>query len=121
MRTEPKLLPFTTNNHLLDQALDSYLVHGILPGGFLTAVLINDLYLAIGRADVWNKHRLSEITETMIQNMPIGSYGSWQAVKEWKNDTDGIRTAWVDHARKMFVKKCFTGEHYEPEKGEPPF
>jgi hypothetical protein len=47
-----------TGNNLLDEALENYLMHGFMPGGFLTSVLANDLYLAVGRADHWNKFYL---------------------------------------------------------------
>ena len=35
-------------------ALDRYVDHGLEPGGFLTAVLTNDLFGAVARADSEN-------------------------------------------------------------------
>lgn len=47
-----------------------YVEHGIQPGGFLTAVLCNDLYNATGRADRENLVALPAIVRWFANNCP---------------------------------------------------
>lgn len=65
------------------QAISDYYYHRLPPGGFLTAVLSNDLSGAVMRADHWNKHRLVDIVVWMHSNMPTVCWGSPEAVKDW--------------------------------------
>jgi hypothetical protein len=65
------------------EALENYWTHGWEPGGFLTAVLYNDLYTAAMRADHWNKGALGYIVEYLVNEAPDGSYGSEYKVKDW--------------------------------------
>lgn len=52
-----------------------YVEHGIQPGGFLTAVLSNDLYNATGRADRENLAALPAIVMWFANHCP-GLYGA---------------------------------------------
>ena len=61
-------------------SLDRYVNHKILPGGFLTAVLSNDLFLAVGRADRENLAALPEIVQYIYNELPTGAWGSEEAV-----------------------------------------
>ena len=67
-------------------ALQRYVEHRILPGGFLTAVLTNDLFGAISRADAVNSAHLKDICLFVYNRMPSGSWGSeetmWNFVEE---------------------------------------
>ena len=60
-----------------------YMEHGIEPGGFLTAVLCNDLMTAAGAADSTNRHLLFEYTSWLYNRAPPSSYGSSKRVKAW--------------------------------------
>jgi len=99
-----------TGNNYLDEALENYLMYGFQPGGFLTSVLANDLYLATGRADHWNKDRLPEIVKEILFRMPNMSYGSYAAVKDWCRDRDGRRSTYAQQKEKEFIWKALKGE-----------
>jgi hypothetical protein len=60
-----------------------YLEQGIPPGGFLTAVLSNNLMEACAQADEANRRMLFEWACWLHNEAPIGSYGSRGAVAEW--------------------------------------
>lgn len=108
-----------TGNDLLDQSLENYLMHGFEPGGFLTAVLANDLRLAVGRADHWNKERLPEIVDEIVFKMPSLSIGSYEAVRDWCRDKDGRRSEYARHMEKQFTLRSLKGEVRE--KNDYPF
>ncbi len=63
--------------------ITNYLVHGISPGGFLYALLSNDLKGAAGRADNQNCGMLKEWVMFICNYMPSASQGSPEHVKEW--------------------------------------
>ena len=61
-------------------SLDRYVNHKILPGAFLTAVLSNDLFQAVGRADRENLAALPEIVQYIYNELPGLAHGSEKAV-----------------------------------------
>jgi len=64
-------------------SLALYYVAGVEPGGFLTAVLSNDLSESLGRADEENRVHLFE-TVSFIYNRLAGlSWGSADKMKCW--------------------------------------
>jgi hypothetical protein len=67
-------------------ALDRYVEHKILPGGFLLAVLSNDLFGAVGRADSQNLAALPDIVKYVYNEMPSASWGSQDMVYKWVED-----------------------------------
>jgi hypothetical protein len=110
-----------TSNNYLDEALENYLMYGYEPGGFLTSVLANDLYLAVGRADHWNRDRLPEIVNEVLFRMPSISYGSYAAVKDWCKDRDGRRSAYATQKEKEYTWRVLKGEVRVKEPQDPPF
>ena len=90
-------------NNLLDEALENYLVHGLSPGSFLTAVLANDLERAALRADHWNKKNLADIVIAVVQNCPYNAFGSYAAVHDWCADAFGCRSEWVESMREQNI------------------
>jgi hypothetical protein len=58
-------------------ALRRYVENGLEPGGFLTAVLCNDLMGAIGRADWRNAAALKEIAQFVYNEIPGNCWGSY--------------------------------------------
>jgi hypothetical protein len=110
-----------TGNNYLDEALENYLMHGFEPGGFLTSVLANDLYLALGRADFWSKQNLERIVARVLYNMPGMSYGSYTAVKDWCKDKDGRRSEYAQRKEKEYVMKILKGEVNAKAIADPPF
>lgn len=67
-------------------ALDRYVNDRLLPGGFLTAVLSNDLFGAVGQADSENLAALPEIVRYVYNELPSGSWGSKDRIWRWVED-----------------------------------
>ena len=63
-------------------ALERYVEHKFLPGGFLIAVLSNDLMGAVSRADSENIVALRDIVAFIYNRCPIDCWGSEERV--WK-------------------------------------
>ena len=64
-------------------SLARYVQHGIPTGGFVRAVLENDLAAAVGRADATNVRCLPGIAAYVWQHLPVGCSGSIRAVANW--------------------------------------
>lgn len=60
-----------------------YIERGIEPGGFLTAVLENNLTAAFGRADGTNKLRMQDWVEWLYWDIPSPAWGSKEKVTQW--------------------------------------
>jgi hypothetical protein len=67
-------------------ALDRYVNQKYLPGGFLMAVLSNDLFGAVGRADSENLAALPDIVKYVYNQMPANSWGSQELVYKFVED-----------------------------------
>ena len=65
------------------EGLKNYIINSISTGGFLHAVLVNDLFSAVGRADETNKVQLHEIIRFIYNHLPTSSYGSQERYLEW--------------------------------------
>jgi hypothetical protein len=57
--------------------------NGIPPGGFLIAVIDNDLREACARADDTNRHRLFEYMAWFYNSAPSGTWGYQGAVNQY--------------------------------------
>jgi hypothetical protein len=60
-----------------------YLLAGIEPGGFLVAVLANDLRAAVQRADPINQHALAAHIDFLCTAAPAAAWGSYAHVQGW--------------------------------------
>jgi hypothetical protein len=58
------------------QSLQLYAEHGCEPGSFLRAVLENDLFEAVSRADSEAASSLPDIVRYIYNNIPMGIWGS---------------------------------------------
>jgi len=67
----------------IKDAIDRYANEHIAPGGFLTAVLENNLSEALGRADEGNLRDIHEIVKYIYWNIPAVCWGSPEKVKRW--------------------------------------
>jgi len=85
--------------HITD-SFENYLIHGFSPGGFVTSIIANDIFLAVGRADGINIQFIPQIVNWIIFNMPTESIGSYQAVTDWCGDKDNIRSNYVYNLKK---------------------
>ena len=67
----------------IKDSLERYVKHRIETGGFLRAVLENNLFEVIARADVNNVNRIQTICMYIYNNLPLGCYGSKEKVEDW--------------------------------------
>ena len=65
------------------EAIDNYSRHGLRPGSFLYAVLTNCLFESFGRADPQNKADMGEIVRYILDNVPVGRFGTYVEVEKW--------------------------------------
>lgn len=66
----------------MQEGLIAYILTGRPPGGFLRAVLENDLYRSFAKADAVNQHMMLAYAR-VLEHMPIGSWGSAREVDHW--------------------------------------
>ena len=78
------------------ESLQNYLLYGYPPGGFVSAMLANDLFRAIAVADVANKQAMWAIGYWITTCGPAQARGSYERVEDWCNDTNGCRTAYAE-------------------------
>jgi len=64
-------------------SIDRYIDQRIEPGGFLRAVLENNLKEAMGRADSINREALFDIVAYLYNCVPTTCWGSPEKVKDW--------------------------------------
>ena len=77
-----KALECGVPEHCVD-GLINYISDRIPPGGFLEALLSNDLAEACGRADEINKHRLYEYMTFLYNHAPGLCWGNPGRVYKW--------------------------------------
>jgi hypothetical protein len=63
--------------------INNFVTKGWEPGGFVTAVLENNLMEAFGRADEENRYSLFDICNYVYNEIPAGSHGSPAKVEAW--------------------------------------
>lgn len=68
----------------MQHSLVAYITTGRPVGDFLTAVLTNDLYGAVNRADHVNVHLLPNYVAFLQSHAPSGCWGSAEDVSAWK-------------------------------------
>lgn len=67
----------------LTRDLELYVEEGVHPGGFLRAVLANDLYATFNKADRVNVNRIEDIVQYVLRYVPFGACGSYEVVDQW--------------------------------------
>lgn len=73
-------IPMTVHDGLM-----RYLQNRVLPGGFLTAVLENDLAAAVLAADKDNLPALPNLVKFIWNELPANAWGSKKHVFDWVN------------------------------------
>ena len=68
--------------------LQRYVEHRMPTGGFLEAVLCNDLREACGHADNYNRHKIFEIVSYCWNELPYNCWGSPERVNNWLEGKD---------------------------------
>jgi len=76
---------------LTEKTLRDYLLQGLSPGGFVTAMLAYDYSRALYNADQYNRQMFWAIAMWIRDNAPNGSHGSYEIVESWIKDTHGLR------------------------------
>ena len=64
-------------------ALSRYIVQGIPPGHFLTAVLEHELFQAFARADEESREGLAGLVSYLYNIAPMGCHGNPATVRAW--------------------------------------
>jgi hypothetical protein len=77
------MIDYDTIPELTMVGITRYVTQGIPPGGFLTAVICNDLHEAVGRADAHNILALHSIVAYFYNNTPSACWGSPAEMKDW--------------------------------------
>ena len=72
------------------QSISDYITNGWQPGSFLTAILSNDLFDAISRADNESRENLPKIVDWIYNNVPSNVYGSRERVRNHIKNHNGI-------------------------------
>ena len=67
----------------MQDGLTSYFNDHRAPGGFLTAVLENDLMGAFSKADMTNERALHSYAKWLFNHANVGAFGSPEKVKAW--------------------------------------
>ena len=67
----------------LQEPMRLYAESKIRPGGFLTALLSNDLLSTFRQADKNNEPEIINIIVWVFWELPVGSWGSREKVEEW--------------------------------------
>lgn len=70
-------------NSYLVSGMKLYIEHGIEPGGFMMAVLSNDLREACCRADDHNQPIIFYIVKWLYNNVPYECWGTREKVEDW--------------------------------------
>jgi len=73
--------------------LHGYIESGTSPGGFLLAVLENDLTGAVCRADLKNTSALTEIVKWVYTAAPAKCHGSKDKVEAWLYGDEELATS----------------------------
>ena len=80
MRPNADLIPPNTK-----ETIDIYVTRGCECGSFLTCVLGNDLFGAMGKADSINLAALPHTCAYIFNRIPWEAWGSLGKIREWKN------------------------------------
>ena len=63
--------------------MEAYITRRLIPGGFLQAVICNDLKEAFGRADEDNTRAMKEIVSWFYNEAPSDCWGSREKMEAW--------------------------------------
>lgn len=86
--------------HLVE-GLDRWLRHGIAPGGFLRAVLSNNLIDSVVRADLSSREALPRLVQFLLEQAPAGSYGRPSVLSDYPSylralERQAAQASWED-------------------------
>ncbi len=64
-------------------AVSRYVMHGLHPGGFLPAIICNDLQSAVARADSVNQSRIADYIRFFSSHVPRAAWGAESMMNKW--------------------------------------
>jgi hypothetical protein len=70
----------------IKDALENYVERGYMPGSFTSAVLANDLIVAVMVADPISLASLRDIVGYVISEVPADARGSYAKMERWAQD-----------------------------------
>lgn len=73
-------------------SMQRYLLQGLSPGGFATAMLAHDMERALYNADTHNRTVFWAVAMWIRERVPAQAQGSYEAVEAWCQDRNGCRT-----------------------------
>lgn len=88
-----KLLPESMRDVMFN-----YIVYGLAPGHFLTAVLSNNLNQAVQRGDQYNVEHLHDYVKFLYWSVPMECWGSDESVTRWLKHGAEVRQKESQHA-----------------------
>jgi hypothetical protein len=110
MLSDEPVIPFYTL-----ESLEDYVLDGDVPGGFLTAVLSNDLDRAFRRADSNNRPAVSSLHSFLFNYAPADCWGSPEKFTQWCEEGGFIGLYGVNGEVRVFRARFqqYKDEHYE--------
>jgi len=80
------------------QSIESYLLRGWAPGGYVESMLAHDYERAFACADTANRQTICALWRWLRDDAPPLCHGSYQAVDMWRDDVGGRRS---NYAKKV--------------------
>lgn len=96
-RTDFNTLP----NIDLRPGIERWVHLGIKPGDFLTAVITNNLKLAVTYADDTNLRLLPDIVRWFFNNVPASAWGGESIAKSWQESREEA----LEYAKKLLEER----------------
>jgi len=93
MSQDYKTIPVDTLRNLVE-----YCIRGRSPGGFLEAVLSNDLRKSFERGDITHINALWAIITWVYNRAPSGAWGSPERVSQWEGLPNHEQASWTKRA-----------------------
>lgn len=88
------------------EPLERYLLYGLEPGGFWTAVLANDFMRAMQSSHPGNSvPELKNAVNWIVYSWPAMSWGSYDAVKQWLAMSEPQRREVLEHRELIFSER----------------
>lgn len=84
----------------MHEGMLAYILEGRPPGGFLYAVLTNDLYEATRKADMMNRNCLAHYVDFIVDHAPMECWGSSEKIEQWRAHCGLLHEATKDDARR---------------------
>jgi hypothetical protein len=77
------------------QSIESYLLRGWTPGGYVESMMAHDYERAFACADIANRQMIWALWRWISDCAPPLCHGSYKAVDMWRDDVGGHRTNYV--------------------------